>query len=241
MKGRKPNICVPVVATTSTKLVHDIKELQVLDFQIIEIRIDYYEDIDDLKKMQDLLDTIDSINHKEILFTYRSKIEGGNILLEDTYLKEMIAVISKHPSITYVDVEFNCGIRDELIDIIQSNNKQVILSNHNFKSTPPLLEIETLLKDMATTKANIVKVAFMPLNKEDVLYLMQATLSAKQYKKPIISMSMGPIGAISRLVGEFTENYLTFAMHEESSAPGQINIDNVNKALEIIHQAMKTN
>lgn len=241
MKEKKPLVCVPVVATTGMQLIQDILNIQELDFQVIELRIDFYEYILDTYKINNLLNSIYNINKLDIIFTYRSKIEGGNALLQDTYLKELIRIASQHPAIQYVDVENSCACKEELIEIIHENKKQVILSNHDFHQTPSLPIMNTLLETMAKTEADILKIAYMPKDEYDVLNVMHASLLARQYGKPVISMSMGPLGAISRLVGEFSHNYLTFAMNTQASAPGQIHVDKVNTTLDIIHQAMKTN
>ncbi len=82
------------------------------------------------------------------------------------------------------------------------------------------------------------KVAVMPRTREDVLTLLAATWQASQALEiPLISMSMGPMGAVSRIVGGVYGSALTFAVGKSSSAPGQIPIDDLRAALAIVGRA----
>lgn len=51
----KPKVCIPVVETTTSSILKQIQFLQSYLFDIIELRIDFYQDIHDLQKVQDLL------------------------------------------------------------------------------------------------------------------------------------------------------------------------------------------
>ena len=86
--------------------------------------------------------------------------------------------------------------------------------------------------------ADIPKIAVMPQNARDVLTLLSATLRYRENggKKPVITMSMGNNGAISRLTGEIFGSALTFAAVEQTSAPGQFTIEEVRQILSILHQ-----
>lgn len=70
--------------------------------------------------------------------------------------------------------------------------------------------------------ADVAKVAVMPRNLDDVLTLFSATLEAgKILRIPLISMSMGPLGAVTRLFGWTFGSALTFAVGASSSAPAR--------------------
>ena len=55
---------------------------------------------------------------------------------------------------------------------------------------------------------------------------------------PLITMSMGALGAISRLSGEVFGSAVTFASAAGSSAPGQLSIDLVAQTLSLLHEAL---
>src|SRR5699024_4088883 len=84
--------------------------------------------------------------------------------------------------------------------------------------------------------ADIVKIAVMPKNKEDVYHLLEATRKIdEQLTVPIITMSMGEKGALSRVIGWAYGCVLTFGVGVEGCALGQLPV----KALRNTIQAMK--
>jgi 3-dehydroquinate dehydratase-1 len=90
--------------------------------------------------------------------------------------------------------------------------------------------------------ADVAKVAVMPRDFDDVLTLLTATRQAsKKLRIPLISMSMGPLGAITRLVGGVFGSSLSFAVGAASSAPGQVPIEDLNAVLEILQKSMRSN
>ena len=51
---------------------------------------------------------------------------------------------------------------------------------------------------------------------------------------PVITMSMGKQGIVSRISGSLTGSALTFATAGEASAPGQIPVEKMREILDII-------
>ena len=93
---------------------------------------------------------------------------------------------------------------------------------------------------MQALGADIPKIAVMPTCKRDVITLLAATeeMTTKHNGTPIITMSMGSMGLISRLCGEAFGSSVTFGAVGESSAPGQMNASDLNTILELIHKSM---
>ena len=56
---------------------------------------------------------------------------------------------------------------------------------------------------------------------------------------PVITMSMGKMGMISRLCGESFGSAITFAAHKKASAPGQMEMHEVADILERMHKIIK--
>ena len=69
---------------------------------------------------------------------------------------------------------------------------------------------------MIKLKCDIVKVAYMPKSKKDVIILLDAISEIKDF--PVIAISMGKLGTITRIFG----SVMTFASFKSSSAPGQL-------------------
>ena len=88
--------------------------------------------------------------------------------------------------------------------------------------------------------ADIPKIAVMPRNRRDVLTLLEATeeMASIYADRPIITMSMSGIGSISRLCGEVFGSALTFGSAGQTSAPGQMEVEDLAEGLELIHRGI---
>ena len=62
-------------------------------------------------------------------------------------------------------------------------------------------------------------------------------MEEKHVKQPIITMSMSGMGVISRFAGEIFGSALTFGAVKKASAPGQIDVEDLNTVLQIIHKS----
>ena len=93
---------------------------------------------------------------------------------------------------------------------------------------------------MQELHADILKIAVMPKNRQDVLTLLAATeeMERKDAKSPLVTMSMGGLGVISRCAGESFGSSITFGAAEKASAPGQLEVSELKKILDTIHKAL---
>ena len=96
-----------------------------------------------------------------------------------------------------------------------------------------------LLERMCLGGADIVKLAVMPKTPEDVLDLLSVTskFHLENPDTPIVTMSMGKLGNISRLCGETFGSCMTFGAHEKPSAPGQYEMGDLAMILDAIHRS----
>lgn len=75
---------------------------------------------------------------------------------------------------------------------------------------------------MEEAGADICKIAVMPKEKVDVKTLINASKKAnKELNAPIITMSMGELGAVTRICTRMTGSVVTFGAGVNASAPGQ--------------------
>jgi 3-dehydroquinate dehydratase-1 len=117
----------------------------------------------------------------------------------------------------------------------------MIGSYHNFQSTPEAHVLVAKFRDAQAKGADIGKVAVMPKEPKDVLTLLAATFEAsRSLDIPLISMSMGPYGSVSRMVGGVFGSALTFAVGKASSAPGQIPVEELRTVLATVRRAVGT-
>ena len=111
------------------------------------------------------------------------------------------------------------------------------MSSHDFHKTPSFDEITGRLIGMKKLGADVAKLACMPKSAKDVLTLLSATEAIKsQYPdEPLITMSMGRLGAISRISGECFGSSLTFGSAKKASAPGQLEVTTLHQILQALH------
>ena len=138
-----------------------------------------------------------------------------------------------------VDVEYfrDRASIEKILAVAKEHGVTVIMSNHDFDKTPSFDEITGRLMGMKKLGADVAKLACMPNSAKDVLTLLSATEAVKsQYPdEPIITMSMGKLGAISRISGEIFGSALTFGSAKKASAPGQLEVTTLQQILRALH------
>ncbi len=224
-----PKICIPVTAGNFEELEQQILKIRMAAFEMLELRVDYFTG-DALEELQVLRERMPDV---PILFTCRTKAEGG---MKDISLKEYARVnreAAKSAMADFVDLELNRGekLLRELIPEIQSTGTKVLLSYHDFKKTPDRDFLLRLLTRMQELGADMTKAAVMPRSEEDVLTLLETGVEMKNRAadRPYIVLSMGQLGQISRLAGSLTGSAVTFATAGAASAPGQLDAELVEK------------
>lgn len=238
-----PKVIVPIVGKTREEIVNKGKELHGGPLHVVEWRVDFYEDALNIKLVLETLKLLrEALGETPILFTFRTKQEGGEkeIGLDD-YLALNTAV-AKSGNADALDVEIVAGekIVKACIAAIHAAGKVVVASSHDFQKTPTQADLIYRLRKMQDMGADIPKIAVMPRNKMDVLTLLAATEEmARCYAdRPIMTMSMGATGVMSRLCGEVFGSAMTFGAVGQVSAPGQIPVEQLNVAIDAIHEAM---
>lgn len=235
-----PKICVPMTSTTTSELVAEIYDIKKTKADIVEWRVDYFADVDDVDKVvQAAMELRAALGEFPMLFTFRSQKEGGEReILKEAYV-ELNCRLAASGQVDAVDMELFSG--DEacrtVIKAAHDNGVKVIMSSHDFGRTPHKVEIEDRLMNMHKLGADIPKIALMPHSAADVLTVLEVTLdvSTKLANQcPIITMSMGALGAVSRVSGEVFGSCMTFGTVKQASAPGQLVADSLYDFLQAL-------
>lgn len=170
---------------------------------------------------------------REILFTLRTRGEGGQI---DLTSEEYLAIIQDIQSIyhpDYIDFEFYSH-REVFEQMLEFSN--LVLSYHNFQETPDnMMEI---LSELTSLSPKLVKVSVMAHNEQEVLDLMNYTRGFKTLnpEQEYVTISMGKVGKISRLTADLTGSSWSYACVGEESAPGQIPLENMRRIRELLNE-----
>ena len=241
--GKFPLICTPLVGRTLEKLMTELDVVLSKKPDVLEWRVDFFEQIGDTAGVIAAASAIKSkAGEIPLLFTRRSTIEGGEkIALSEAQVIAMYAAVCESKSIDLIDYEMANDAANivRVRDAAKANGIKLVLSFHNFSYTPGLetLAAKFLMADQLG--ADVAKVAVMPRDLDDVLTLLTATRDAsKKLRIPLISMSMGPYGALTRMVGGVFGSSLTFAVGASSSAQGQVPIEDLNAVLAILQKSM---
>ena len=235
-----PKICVPLVGRTVAELIEAAAALKTIDHDIVEWRADYFEQIEDIGKVEETLSQIrDILQDTPIIFTFRSAKEGGEKEVGTAYYIELNKAIIETGLADIIDIELlnEETIVKSLVKTAHSKGVLVIISNHDFEKTPSKEEIIARLRKAQELEADLPKIAVMPTSSSDVLTLLVATnIMYEQYAdRPIITISMGSKGVISRLAGGTFGSALTFASAGKKSAPGQVEAAELRRALNLLH------
>lgn len=237
LSNNQARVCVPVMGKTTEEVLQQLKSVVEMEPDIIEWRGDFFETdnnegyLNVLKQMKDVNENI------PVIFTIRTDSEGGNKKIgwnEYCDLCLFIAEKGKEFNVEFVDVEvFKDDKANELINSLHEKGMNVIGSNHHFDKTPDKEEMMKILSTIEKSGADVCKLAVMPRDKKDVEVLIEASKETdEKIKAPIITMSMGELGAVTRVIPKITKTSVTFAAGVSASAPGQPGIKVVRKLLQ---------
>lgn len=232
----RPTIAVPITGTSVDAIVEQAKEIIATATDVVvEWRIDFFEGVEDADKLvaagQELRRVLGDVT---LLTTFRTKGEGGALALDDDKYFAICDAVLTGNFTDAMDLE---RFHDEIAvknAIAKSHENQVVIvmSNHDFNKTPAEEEIVSRLESMADLGADVAKIAVMPNSVDDVLTLLSATNEArKKVDVPLVTMSMGDLGKVSRMAGEVFGSALTFGTIGAASAPDQVSYDHLKNDL----------
>lgn len=239
----RPKICIPLVGEKEKDIIEQAKKLRDYPCDIVELRADWYEYALEAKSQIRLLHWLrdeDVLGSMPILYTFRTKQEGGQKKISFEQYRNLLLEISRSHLVDLLDVEGFMKEADrikDLVDEIHGQGLPMILSSHDFEKTDETVVLIDRMRKLQSLGGDIVKIAVMPEKKVDVLRLLSATITmAEKYAKvPLITMSMSDQGRISRLCGEWTGSCLTFGTAGKSSAPGQWDARDLDTILSLLH------
>lgn len=234
-----PKICVPIVDKTEGEILESARKITETKADLVEWRVDWFEGIFDFEQVQMVLGKLrEVLGERPILFTCRTSEEGGQISLtaEQYIMLNQYAIESGYADLVDVEVFGYADSVEELVSYAHKHNVKVVGSNHDFQATPVKEEIIRRLVVMQELGVDIPKIAVMPQNKQDVLILLCATeeMVREHPSTPVVTMSMGPQGVISRIAGKVFGSSITFGTVGKASAPGQLEVADLRMAMKIL-------
>ena len=207
-----------------------------------------------LRGLREAIDTTDGADAgSPVLLTCRTAAEGGRAQLDDAAYGALLRSVldgltdwapERRPAA--IDVEVQRGCLPQVCAQAHALSIDVVASSHDFEATPADEALEEVLARMAREGADLAKIAVWPTSADDVARLLgvcaRATAGAGERSGlgvPVAAMSMGALGAVSRVAPAFG-SALTFAVvpdeqgQARASAPGQLPIQDVRRCLELL-------
>lgn len=235
-----PRTIVPITGATAELALQQAAAIAASpSTDLAEWRIDYLDIATDGKALVALGKRIArTLDGKPMILTFRTQAEGGSKPISDADYAALYRTLLRGGFAQLIDVEM---FRDParvaaLVEQAHAAGVKVVMSSHDFHATPARDEIVARLLRQEALGADVLKIAVMPQDAGDVLTLLQATWDVRQRSsKPLLTMSMGGTGVVSRLAGETFGQALTFGMIGTPSAPGQVEVEQLQSVLQVIH------
>ena len=202
----EPLICVPVVEQDAQSVIREITYLSQSTADMIEWRVDAFRDFTDYNAIRSVFEAVAPLlGEKLFLYTFRTAHQGGMAQVKAEQLDDLHDLAAESGCVDLVDLEFFEEDRPlHKIKRLREMGVSVIASHHDFEQTPSPEVMKMLLEKMCAGGADIVKLAVMPQNYKDVLNLLDVTAQFREENPdtPVITMSMGSLGGISRIRGD---------------------------------------
>jgi 3-dehydroquinate dehydratase-1 len=238
-----PLICAPLVGANPDSLLAEAAAAQAARADIVEWRVDYFRQIEDAAAV---IDAGRALRRAQpdlpLLFTRRSEREGGQrVAISERQVAQLCAEVCRAGFADLVDFEMSSAAVDmkTVREAARHNGVGLVCSYHDFERTAPLGDLVAHFRRAQELGGDVGKVSVMARTVEDALTLLAATLqAAKTLQIALIGVSMGPHGAVSRMVGFAFGSALTFGVATRGSAPGQMPIGELRAAIEVARKAL---
>ena len=215
----QPNVVATVHTLAGLRLA---ARLQPGEVDIVELRVDALR-----VHEAELRRTAPKIK-VPLLLTVRHPAEGGIGGLSLAERRRLIAEFL--PLATLLDVELrSVGALAAEISTARANGVCVVVSDHHFRSTPPLARLLERQRAAFRAGADIFKIATLTPTASELARLLD--FIARRAAKPRAVMGMGAMGQISRLALAKAGSVLNYGYLDEPNAPGQWEARELKKLL----------
>lgn len=229
--------CLPIMAEDFRE-VYEIVESYNDNTKVdmYELRADTFLDDMDYDGLMKGWSKLKELSKKPILFTYRTRFEGGLGKSSITEYNEVVRTVIKEVKPEYLDLELSrcCSDANAKMYIRLANHygTKTILSKHDLIYTGSAKEIEMLFMRMHYLGCHMPKIAAMANDEKDVISMVIGAEKAKSQIGDLIAISMGKMGVKTRLPGNLNKSAIGFAKpvgrkvdKNNSELTGQIDIE----------------
>lgn len=223
----KEMICVSITEPTVDEA---IAAAESVDADVVEIRLDCLKSLEGMERLRRI--------RKPVMATCMPKWEGGLFTGKEDERAAILIAAMKFSEYVSVELRTEKDVRSRIINESKKNKKnglKIIVAYHDYEKTPEKEEIAKILKKEKDAGADIAKIAFFAKDHGDVLRTMEALIENRA-GIPVIAISMGDAGKVSRILEPLLGSYMTFASPRKGkeSAPGQLTVEEVREVMRIL-------
>jgi 3-dehydroquinate dehydratase-1/3-dehydroquinate dehydratase/shikimate dehydrogenase len=163
---------------------------------------------------------------KQLVATCREGVYG-----RDERLDRLVEAISAGAAFVDVETEADDDFRKTISKYARANNCKIIVSYHNFESTPSLAEMCNIVETCRKQDADIVKLVATARNQSDAARVM--SLYAGDFGASLVAFAMGDAGLITRVACVFLGAPYTYAAISDDKplAEGQISVEKIKNIM----------
>jgi len=218
----KPKIALVITDRESNSQIKNLK------VDVLEIRVDMFKTWE-LEHVRRQILNRQKLNLPLLLSVRNQKKEGAAMDWSDERKRQIFKM--SLPLVDMVDIELSSPLLKETLVEARRLKKKTIVSAHDFNHTPT--HLENIFKKALSTGASIVKIAAKANSYDDVFRMIEFT--RHHCKHPLITMSLGSLGVMSRLILPAAGSMYTYTFLHKPSAPGQIDFKTLQAHLKIYY------
>jgi 3-dehydroquinate dehydratase type I len=187
---------------TVQRTIKVLNQVEKQDPDLLEIRLDQLRDTSSISEIRKATDRV-------IIATNRPKDERGFFSgKEEARLRSLFE--AAEAGFDYVDVDLNTKSVSKLVDQLNKDGAETIVSYHNHMEMPGPHALESILKREKTVGADICKIVTTARSYEDNLSSL-IFLNKHAKKTKLVCFAMGRMGIPSRVLSPVYGAYFTFA------------------------------
>lgn len=195
-------------------------------------------------RMDFAADPLDALNGYDgelpLLVTNRPEWEGGDA--SDAGRLDALATAIEHDAVGALDIEL-AALEDDgsgdtaaarrLLERANDTGLSVVVSTHDFESTPPEPELRDRLR-RAAEYGDVAKIAVTARDRSDALSVLSVTHELTESENPVATMAMGEAGRHTRAVTPIYGSKIGYAPIDpaRATAPGQYDLRTLAELVE---------
>lgn len=172
---------------------------------ILELRADLFDGALTVERLVNEVKVLKR-HGRPLIGTIRGPAEGGKAKLTGAQRADLYKNLS--PLVDAIDVDLSAPLLKDAVAVARRNKNTVILSHHDFHATPSEAKLSQVVRQATHLGADLIKIAVKAKSERDVVRLLQFTV--RHRAKNLVTISMGNIGSISRLVAPLAGSLMTY-------------------------------